>query len=36
LLNYGINEQVPHRALGDARLIFELSKKINKFLEKLK
>ncbi|WP_314559189.1 type I-E CRISPR-associated endoribonuclease Cas2e [uncultured Parvimonas sp.] len=36
LLNYGINEQVPHRALSDARLIFELSKKVNKFLEKLK
>lgn len=29
LKEYGIVDEVPHRALGDARLIFELSKKLN-------
>lgn len=31
LKSYGINEDVPHRALGDAKLIYRLSKKVNKF-----
>lgn len=33
LATYGIEEQVPHRALLDARLIYELSTKVNKFLQ---
>lgn len=32
LESYGIDEQVPHRALLDARLILDLSTKVNKFL----
>lgn len=31
LKSYGINEQVPHRALEDAKLIFRLSSKVNVF-----
>ncbi len=31
LKSYGIAEKVPHRALEDAKLIFELSKKVNVF-----
>lgn len=30
LKNYGINQTVPHRALGDALLIYDLYKKMNK------
>lgn len=33
---YGINEKVPHRALEDSRLTYQLSKKVNKFQENLK
>lgn len=33
LASYGIDKQVPHRALQDARLIYELSTKVNKFLK---
>lgn len=36
LKSYGIDKEVPHRALEDARLTFELSLKVNKFLEKFK
>lgn len=36
LHDYDIHENVPHRALEDCRLIFQLSKKVNKFLENLK
>lgn len=32
LQDYGINEQVPHRAVADAKLIYELSQKVNEFL----
>ena len=35
LRGYGIEKQVPHRALEDARLIYQLSMKVNKFLERL-
>lgn len=31
LKSYGINEKVPHRALGDAELIKRLASKLNKF-----
>lgn len=30
---YGIDEEVPHRALADAKLIYKLSTKVNKFRE---
>lgn len=33
LYGYGIQEKVPHRALLDARLIYQLSTKVNKFLQ---
>lgn len=33
---YGINEKVPHRALEDSRLTYQLSKQVNKFQENLK
>ncbi|KGF29667.1 3'-5' exonuclease [Peptoniphilus lacrimalis DNF00528] len=33
---YGINKQVPHRALEDSRLTAELSTKVNKFRDMLK
>lgn len=33
---YGINKKVPHRALEDSRLTYQLSKKVNKFQENLK
>ena len=33
LLAYGINKEVPHRALLDAQLIFELSCKVNGFMK---
>ena len=33
---YGIEDQVPHRALKDARLIYHLSTKVNKFLARMK
>lgn len=36
LKSYGIDKEVPHRALEDARITFELSLKVNKFLEKFK
>lgn len=36
LKEYGIEGQVPHRALQDSRLIYELSTKVNKFMSKLK
>lgn len=32
---YGINEVVPHRALADAKLIYELSTKVNSFLKNI-
>ncbi len=35
LKEYGIDEDVPHRALLDAKLIYELSTKVNKFREML-
>lgn len=35
LKSYGFEEQVPHRALQDARLIYQLSTKVNKFLDRL-
>ncbi|MVX59675.1 hypothetical protein E5983_08565 [Streptococcus danieliae] len=35
LNSYGIDAQVPHRALEDARLIYELSTKVNKFLKRI-
>lgn len=31
LRSYGINKEVPHRALDDAKLIYELSRKVKKF-----
>lgn len=31
LTSYGIRKEVPHRALEDAKLIYELSTKVNKF-----
>lgn len=34
--DYGIDEEVPHRALEDARLILKLSSKVKGFIEKLK
>jgi len=33
LLSFGINERVPHRALLDARLIHQLSTKVNGFIQ---
>lgn len=36
LNEYKINKQVPHRALADAELIYELAKKVNGFLNILK
>lgn len=36
LKDYGINEQVPHRALGDAKLSLKLLNKVNKFKDILK
>lgn len=33
---YGIDKNVPHRALEDAKLIYELSTKVNIFQEKIK
>ena len=33
---YGINKKVPHRALEDSRLTYQLSKQVNKFQENLK
>jgi len=33
---YGIDKKVPHRALEDAKIIYELSKKVNKFQSYLK
>lgn len=36
LKSYGIDEKVPHRALKDVKLIYELSTKVNKFQEFLK
>lgn len=33
---YGIEDLVPHRALKDARLIYQLSNKVNKFLARMK
>lgn len=36
LKSYGIEDSVPHRALKDARLIYHLSTKVNKFLAKMK
>ncbi|MCB4943526.1 type I-E CRISPR-associated endoribonuclease Cas2e [Streptococcus mutans] len=35
LRSYGIEEKVPHRALQDSRLIYELSTKVNKFLKRI-
>lgn len=35
LKSYGIDEKVPHRALLDARLILDLSTKVNKFLTRI-
>ncbi|MBS6062677.1 type I-E CRISPR-associated endoribonuclease Cas2 [Criibacterium bergeronii] len=34
--SYGINKKQKHRAIDDAKITFEISKKINKFLEKVK
>lgn len=31
LESYGIRKEIPHRALEDAKLVYELSKKVNKF-----
>lgn len=36
LKEYGISEKVPHRALKDAMLTYELITKVNEFLEKIK
>lgn len=36
LKSYGLNDKVPHRALEDCYLIYELSKKVNKFQEIIK
>lgn len=36
LKSYGIDKKVPHRALADARLTYELSTKVNIFKEKIK
>lgn len=36
LKSYGIDKKVPHRALADARLTYELSTKVNFFKEKIK
>lgn len=36
LKSYGIDEKVPHRALKDVKLIYELSTKVNKFQEFIK
>lgn len=36
LKGYGIDKEVPHRALADAKLTYELSTKVNIFKEKLK
>ena len=36
LRGFGIDKKVPHRALADARLTYELSMKVNIFKEKLK
>lgn len=36
LKSYGIDKEVPHRALADARLTYELSTKVNFFKEKIK
>ena len=36
LKSYGIEDSVPHRALKDARLIYHLSTKVNKFLARMK
>ncbi|MCI5997627.1 MAG: type I-E CRISPR-associated endoribonuclease Cas2e [Peptoniphilaceae bacterium] len=33
LKSYGINDNVPHRALEDAKLIFQLSTKVKKFVD---
>lgn len=35
LKKYGINEKVEHRALSDAKQIYQLAKKVNGFLEKI-
>lgn len=35
LQEYQINKKVPHRALEDAKVTYELSEKVNKFLEDL-
>lgn len=35
LQEYGIDESVPHRALADAWLVYELSTKVNKFLSQV-
>lgn len=36
LKSYGIDKKVPHRALADAKLTYELSTKVNIFKEKIK
>lgn len=36
LKSYGIDKKVPHRALEDSRIIYELSGKVQKFQEFLK
>lgn len=36
LKSYGIDKKVPHRALKDVKLIYELSTKVNKFQEFIK
>ena len=36
LKSYGIEKEVPHRALLDAELTYELSTKVNKFKESIK
>ncbi|MDO5027515.1 MAG: type I-E CRISPR-associated endoribonuclease Cas2e [Tissierellia bacterium] len=36
LIGYGINEEVAHRALEDARLTYKLSMKVNKFIDFIK
>ena len=33
LNEYGIDETVPHRAILDAKLLYQLSMKVNKFME---
>lgn len=35
LQEYQIKKKVPHRALEDAKVTYELSEKVNKFLEDL-